>query len=365
MRLDRDICLGGRFNNKEVLGIIFNGNVIYPNARSSYITVFASEGTVKIPNLWDYKDKDYTVNKYVDEEGLIVTEIALTDIRKLPTGIDFYRNETVKKIIKLRCDYVEYGRDPNIPSTFAYCKALEYVDISELNINNATNLDWMFSHCESLITIDGLDTLDTSHITSMNIMFSYCKQLESIDLSSFDTSLITSVASMFMGCSSLKKVDLSSWHTDSLNSTQYMFYLCSALEEVDMRNFDMSNVPSNTTNINGAYDNFQMFAHCYKLHTLRLDNCNYSTISKIINSRNFPTGLINGETRKIYCKRENVAGLTAPDGWEFIYIEQIIYDESTEKLDAPEVMLELEGEQLLINKSFIVYDAENENLNIN
>jgi surface protein len=90
-----------------------------------------------------------------------------------------------------------------------------------------------------------------------------------------------------------------------------MFGCCSNLTTVDLSNFDMTNV----TYLMGMFDS------CYELHTVRLDNCNNATISKIVTSSNLPTGTINGETRKIYCKEANASGLTAPNGWEFIFVE--------------------------------------------
>jgi hypothetical protein len=64
-----------------------------------------------------------------------------------------------------------------------------------------------------------------------------------------------------------------------------------------------------------------MFSGCSKLHTLRLDNCSNDTINKIITSSGFPIKTIEGVTRKIYCKEENAAGLTAPTNWIFEYID--------------------------------------------
>jgi hypothetical protein len=71
-----------------------------------------------------------------------------------------------------------------------------------------------------------------------------------------------------------------------------------------------------------------MFAYCPSLHILRLDNCSNDTISKIINSSNFPTGEATSAegyplnvSRQIYVQEANAAGLTAPDGWEFVYVE--------------------------------------------
>jgi surface protein len=71
-----------------------------------------------------------------------------------------------------------------------------------------------------------------------------------------------------------------------------------------------------------------MLEGCNSLHTLRLDNCSNATISKIINESGMPTepiiDLNTGQetTRKIYCKEENAAGLTAPNGWEFSYVTE-------------------------------------------
>jgi surface protein len=66
-----------------------------------------------------------------------------------------------------------------------------------------------------------------------------------------------------------------------------------------------------------------MLSSCYSLAELRLDNCSYDTISKIINSSNLPTdATMDGGARTIYCKKENAAGLTAPEGWVFSYVDE-------------------------------------------
>ena len=64
-----------------------------------------------------------------------------------------------------------------------------------------------------------------------------------------------------------------------------------------------------------------MLRMCTSLHTLRLDNCDNTTISKIIKSSGFPINAIEGVTRTIYCKRANAEGLTAPTNWAFSYID--------------------------------------------
>jgi hypothetical protein len=111
------------------------------------------------------------------------------------------------------------------------------------------------------------------------------------------------------------ELDLSGLDTSQVTNMILMFGSCYSLSILDIRNFDMSNV----------YDIGDMFWNCSRLHKLRLDNCGYDTINKIINSTNLPTGQVNvdGEyiNRTMYVQEANIVGLMAPDGWEFVYVE--------------------------------------------
>jgi surface protein len=124
---------------------------------------------------------------------------------------------------------------------------------------------------------------------------------------------VTNMDHMFSSCKSLTTLDLSSWDTSNITNMYGMFSSCEKLETLDLSNFDISNVTGTGTD--------WMFYGCHSLHTLRLDNCSKDTISKIITSSSFSKGAIEGVTRKIYCKKENAAGLTAPTNWIFEYID--------------------------------------------
>ena len=100
----------------------------------------------------------------------------------------------------------------------------------------------------------------------------------------------------------------------NITDMSYMFAYCSNLESVNMSNWDTSNVN----------DVQYMFHGCSKLHTLHLDKCSDTTVSNIINSYSFPTNIINGSTRTIYCRELAVKSLTAPENWEFSYIYNTI-----------------------------------------
>lgn len=204
----------------------------------------------------------------------------------------------------------------NMMSMFQSCGSLQSLNLSHFNTNNVSNMYGMFDNCTSLQSLD-ISGWNTAQVNNMSCMFNYCYGLTSIDLSSFNTINVTDMSYMFQG-TNIRAFDLSHFRTGQLQNTYGMFAYCNYLEEVNMSHFDM-------TNVNSCDD---MFGYCPGLHTLRLDNCNYDTISKIINSSNFPTGEATtaegyplNVPRQIYVQEANATGLTAPDGWEFVYVE--------------------------------------------
>ena len=193
---------------------------------------------------------------------------------------------------------------------FYQCNNLTSIDLSSWDTTNVTNMSGMFYNCNKLTSLD-LSNFDTSNVTTMYQMFQSCASLTSIDLSNFDTSNVTAMAYMFQSCANLTSLDLSNFDTSNVTTMYQMFYNCNNLTSLDLSNFDTSNV----TTMSNTFD------YCRKLHTLRLDNCSNATISRIIKLSNFPTNVITGITRKIYCKEAEAAGLTAPTNWVFEYID--------------------------------------------
>ena len=159
-------------------------------------------------------------------------------------------------------------------------------DVRTIVNDTHTDLSYMFSGCTALETVNTTDW-DTSNVRTMVSAFYNCTSLETLNLSSFDTSGVIQMYNMFWGCTNLETLDLSNWNMDNVGSSGYMF------------------------------------SDCESLHTLRLDNCNYNTIYKIVRLSDLPTTKVNGETRKIYCKRENVdtSITTHLVNWELIYVD--------------------------------------------
>ena len=82
------------------------------------------------------------------------------------------------------------------------------LDVSNLDVSNATDISSMFDVCHYLQTLTGLNTWDTKNVTNMGSMFYNCTSLTSLDLSSFDTSKVTDMIMMFGYCSKLETLDI-------------------------------------------------------------------------------------------------------------------------------------------------------------
>ena len=195
---------------------------------------------------------------------------------------------------------------------FSSCSRLLTLNVSNFKTDNVTNMDGMFWACYKIKKLD-VSKWDTSQVYNMLGLFGNCQSLKSLDVSNWDTSNVGNMYGMFTGCQSITSLDLSNFDTSMVTDMNSMFENCFLLESLDISNFDMTNV----------IDTSYMFRNCYALCELRLDNCRADTISKIINSSDFPTGKID-KVRKIYCRKSEIlaAGLSEPTDWVFSYVEE-------------------------------------------
>ena len=109
------------------------------------------------------------------------------------------------------------------------------------NTSKVTDMRYMFQECSGLTSLD-VSSFDTSNVTDMNYMFGYCSNLTSLDLSSFDTSKVTYMYNMFYYCSSLISLDLSGWNMSNITNTLNMFANCTALNTIKMIECDQTTI---------------------------------------------------------------------------------------------------------------------------
>ena len=61
-----------------------------------------------------------------------------------------------------------------------------YLDLSNFNTSNITDMAGMFNKCHKLKKIVGINKFNTSNVTNIYIMFHECNELKYLDLSNFN-----------------------------------------------------------------------------------------------------------------------------------------------------------------------------------
>ena len=174
---------------------------------------------------------------------------------------------TIKGLEKLNTSNVT-----NMASLFYNSRKLETLNLSNFDTSKVTDMCDMFGWCEKLTTIKGLENFNTSNVTSMKEMFYCCYNLAPLDVSHFDTSKVTSMDSMFTYCRSLTELDVSNFDTTNVTDMNEMFSSCSSLTTLDVSNF-------NTSNVTLMYS---MFGWCEKLTTIKgLENFDTSKVTNM------------------------------------------------------------------------------------
>lgn len=134
-------------------------------------------------------------------------------------------------------------------------------NLEYLNTSQVTNMQYMFSNCESLEALD-LSTFNTENVTNMSNMFYYCKSLKSLNLSSFNTSKVNYMGSMFHDCESLTALNLSSFNTENISDYEYMFHCCKSLTALDLSSFNSKEILNTSS----------MFTGCIALKTIDISS---------------------------------------------------------------------------------------------
>ncbi|MBR5053655.1 MAG: BspA family leucine-rich repeat surface protein [Bacteroidaceae bacterium] len=147
-------------------------------------------------------------------------------------------------------------------------KLVTIAGIEYLNTSEVTDMAVMFTNCESLTSLD-LSSFNTAKVTDMRYMFYGCTALTSLDLSKFNTSNVTNMSYMFNGCTALTSLDLSSFNTANVTTMEYMFSFCEALQSLDLSSFNTASVTNMTS----------MFRACQALRSLDLSNFNTANVT--------------------------------------------------------------------------------------
>lgn len=130
----------------------------------------------------------------------------------------------------------------------------------QVDASNVKSMRQAFQNCINLLVVPSV--LNTSNVTEMQYMFSSCNKLETLDLRGWDVSNVTTLSYIFSGCKQLTSLDLSGWDTSKVINMDGLVNNCENLISLDLSSWDMSNVTS-ISNI---------FQNCNNVEVLKLPN---------------------------------------------------------------------------------------------
>ena len=177
--------------------------------------------------IYDVKEEDIDKDHYVSVFG--------RNFEK--NGIDFVKENKDKIRILIN------NEEKTLEYKYELKKGYNKI-IIKLNSDEIDSLEYMFSGCTSLKSIEGLKYLDTKNIKNFSFMFSGCKSLSDIKaLEYWNVANGNNFKNMFWGCRSLFDIKaLESWDISNGNNFSTMFCDCQSLSEIrSLENWNVSN----------------------------------------------------------------------------------------------------------------------------
>lgn len=180
---------------------------------------------------------------------------------------------------------------------FRGCSSLEFINIDGWNTCNVYDMGRMFGECPKLITIKGLNKLNTRNVQFTRLMFIADHSLTTLDLSSFNTQNCIDTSQMFRGCYNLKSIYVSDTFvmTKVSNSTQ-MFLDCISLIGGAGTTFVSSFIDGTAARIDGGASNPGYFT---AISQKTLDT---GTVLNIEGNEYIVVEKKDGENRLVVCK---------------------------------------------------------------
>ena len=320
------------FQNKSVISGILdvdindieNGIILFNSDYDYDMDFYLEDKKVSLEkdfdNNWRLNYSFITTGKYAfwmvfndivtDMEGFFATG---PNIYSLDFSLFDSTNLTNMRILFNKCkklkeikgfDKLNTSKVIDMEGLFQNCITLEYIDLSNFDTSNVTNMAFMFNHCNRLKEIKGLDKFITSKATTMEGMFQSCFKLEFIDVSSFDTSNVDIMNFMFVDCFKLKGIKgINKLNTKKVTNMTGMFENCLSLKYLNIENFDTSNVTNmsymfnkckklkeikgmdkfNTINLTTTYAMFQFCTEIEKIDLSGFDTSNVTNMSYMFN----------------------------------------------------------------------------------
>ena len=273
--------------------IFLNGEIRDVNFSDIFVYLY-SDGTLKFSNteLTGYS-KDYgnikgkfyvstanydnnTLNSTVpwkDDKASITKVVIENEIKPLSTEGWFTECKNLISIEGL--DNVDTSNTFFMSRMFSDCCSLTALNLEGWDTGNVIDMGGMFDAIDgnemALTEIKGIENFDVSNVEGIGSMFLNCKELTTLNLSNWNTSKVINMSSLFKGCESLTLLDVSNFDTSNVVDMNSMFSKCSSVTSLNLASFDTSNV----TNMN------MMFNECKGLSELNVENFDTSKVNKM------------------------------------------------------------------------------------
>ena len=183
----------------------------------------------------------------------VVFDPSFADARPTTTYRWFYGMSNLVSITGM--EYLNTDSVTNMADMFDNCRQLPIVDLSHFNTANVTTMSYMFANCRALTSLD-LSSFNTDNVTTMESMFLFCNGLKSVDLSSFTNAKVRRTANMFQNCSALTTIYASSsWYLPANNFSYAMFLDCTSLVGGMGTTYDANHINAEYAHIDGGPSN--------------------------------------------------------------------------------------------------------------
>lgn len=117
----------------------------------------------------------------------------------------------------------------SLSGLFDGCDNLSDLTCSGLTIaSDVTNASKCFQNCKKLTAVPDLFNGAQTGLTNLQYMFSGCYNMTTIDLSSWKFGQVTNMKGMFSGCTNVETIDISGIDTSQMTSASDMSYMCNA-----------------------------------------------------------------------------------------------------------------------------------------
>ena len=125
---------------------------------------------------------------------------------------------------------------------------IKKIDVTGWEVSNVTNFDNMFGSLYFIEEIIGLDTWDMSSALTINSMFYKCLKLKKIDLGNWKLDKIgtgtgiseTSLSNIFSHCENLEEINgMENWDLSRITRVNLVFWGCYKLKKVNISNWNL------------------------------------------------------------------------------------------------------------------------------